>query len=117
MIDDDDMDHLQFRIVPESVEDEFVKTVRVRVAARRAFMEVDTDARLRVALRRRLRPGRLTFKPGDLFYFNREQGIGGRSPGMATVASHVGLGHYHIDYGARVFKQSADQLRHVSERE
>ena len=36
---------------------------------------------------------------------------------MATVVSQVGLGHYYIDYGGRVFKQSAEQLRHISERE
>ena len=36
---------------------------------------------------------------------------------MATVVSQVGQGHYYIDYGGRVFKQAAEQLRHISERE
>ena len=59
----------------------------------------------------------MTFKPGDLCYFYRHQGIQGWSPGMATVVSQVGQGHYYIDYGGRVFKQAAEQLRHISERE
>ena len=36
---------------------------------------------------------------------------------MATVVAQVGQGHYYIDYGGRIFKQAAEQLRHVSERE
>ena len=36
---------------------------------------------------------------------------------MVTVRSQVGHGHYYIDYGGRVFKLSAEQLRHISERE
>ena len=40
----------------------------------------------------------------------------GWSPGMATVVSQVGQGHYYIDYGGRIFKQSAEQLSHVTER-
>ena len=36
---------------------------------------------------------------------------------MATVGSQVGFGHHYVDYGGRVFKQSAEQLRHISERE
>ena len=36
---------------------------------------------------------------------------------MATVVSQVGEGHYDVDYGGRIFKQSAEQLSHVTERE
>ena len=36
---------------------------------------------------------------------------------MATVVSQVGQGHYDVDYGGRIFKQSAEQLSHVTERE
>ena len=36
---------------------------------------------------------------------------------MATVVSQVGQGHYYVDYGGRIFKQSAEQLSHVTERE
>ena len=71
MIDDDEVDHLPFRDIPESADDEFARTVRLRDFARRAFIEVDTDARIRVALNRRHRPGRMTFRPGDLCYFYR----------------------------------------------
>ena len=36
---------------------------------------------------------------------------------MATVVSQVGQGHYYVDYGGRIFKQAAEQLSHVTERE
>ena len=36
---------------------------------------------------------------------------------MATVVSQVGQGHYYVDCGGRIFKQSAEQLSHVTERE
>ena len=36
---------------------------------------------------------------------------------MATVVSQVGQGHCYVDYGGRIFKQSAEQLSHVTERE
>ena len=36
---------------------------------------------------------------------------------MATVVSQVGQGHCYVDNGGRIFKQSAGQLSHVTERE
>ena len=36
---------------------------------------------------------------------------------MATVVSQVGPGHKHVDSGGRIFKQSAEHLSHVTERE
>ena len=29
----------------------------------------------------------------------------------------VGQGHYHVEYGGRIFQQSAEQVSHVTERE
>ena len=75
MTDEDDVDHVPFRDMPESADDEFARVVQVRDAARRAFIAVDTDARIRVALAGRSRPGRLTFKTGGLVYFFRKQGV------------------------------------------
>ena len=115
MIDDEDEDHVPHKDIPESQDDEFARSVRVRDAARRAFIAVDTDQRLRRAAISASRPDRLTFEPGDMCYFWRN-GLGW-SPGMATVVSQVGQGHYHVDYGGRIFKQAAEQLSHVTERE
>ena len=33
------------------------------------------------------------------------------------MVSQVGQGHYYVDYGGRIFKQAAEQLSHVTERE
>ena len=42
--------------------------------------------------------------------------------GLESWNGHFGVsswsrGHYHVDYGGRIFKQSAEQLSHVTERE
>ena len=95
MIDDEDEDHVPHKDIPESQDDEFARSVRVRDAARRAFIAVDTDQRLRRAAVSAL----------------------GWSPGMATVVSQVGQGNCYVDYGGRIFKQSTEQLSHVTERE
>ena len=115
MMEDEDDDHVPFKDIPETQDDEFARTVAIRDAARRAFVTVDTDKRLRRAAVAASRPSRLTFQPGDLCYFYREQV--GWSPGMATVVSQVGQGHYYIDYGGRVFKVAAEQISPISERE
>ena len=103
------------RTFQRSQDDEFARSIRVRDAARRAFITVDTDQRLRKAAVSSYRPDRLTFEPRDMCYFWRD-GVGW-SPGMATVVSQVGQGHYFVDYGGRTFKQSAEQLSQVTERE
>ena len=41
----------------------------------------------------------------------------GWSPGKASVVSQIGQGHCYVDYGGRIFKQSAEQLSPVTERE
>ena len=69
MIDDEDEDHVLRKDIPESQDDEFSRSVRVRDAARRAFIAVDTDQSLRRAAVSASRPDRLTFEPGDLRYF------------------------------------------------
>ena len=114
MIDDKDEDHVPHKDIPER-DDKFARSIRVRDAARCAFITVHTDQRLRRAAVSVSRPDRLTFEPGDMCYFWRD-GVGW-SPGMATMVSQVGQGHYYVDHGGRIFKQSAAQLSHVTERE
>ena len=49
MIDDEDEDHVPHKDIPESQDVEFARSVRVRDAAHRAFIALDTDQRLRRA--------------------------------------------------------------------
>ena len=115
MIDGEGEDHVPHEDVPQSQDDEVAGSVHVRDAAHGAFISVHTDQRLRRAAVSAFRLDRLTFEPGDLCYFWRD--ALGWSPGTATVVSRVGQGHYYIDCGGRIFKQSAEQLSHVTERE
>ena len=104
------------RTSSESQDDEFARSVRVRDAARRAFITVDTDQRHRRAAVSTSRLDRLTFEPGDMCYFWRD-GVGW-SPGMATVVSQVGQRPLSCETMVDDFlKQSAEQLSHVTERE
>ena len=75
MIDDEDEDRLPRKDIPESQDDEFARSIRVRDAARRAFITVDTDQRPRRPAVSASRPDRLTFEPGDTCYFWRD-GVG-----------------------------------------
>ena len=75
MIDDEDEDHVPHKDILESPDDEFARSIRVRDAARRAFVTVDTDQRLRRAAVSASRPDRLTLEPGDMCYFWRD-GVG-----------------------------------------
>ncbi len=49
------------------------KQVALRNAARKAYVEVDSDDRMRRALLARGRPMRGPWPPGSLVYFNRKQ--------------------------------------------
>ena len=69
MIDDEDEDYVPHKNIPESQDDELARLVRVRDAARRAFISVDTDQRLRRAAVAASHPYRLTLEPGDFCYF------------------------------------------------
>ena len=75
IIDDEDEDHVPHEDIPESQDDEFARSVRVRDAARRAFIAVDTDQRLRTAALSASRLDHLTFEPEDMCYFSRD-GLG-----------------------------------------
>ena len=72
MTDDKDEDHVPHKGIPESRDDEFARSVRVRDAARRAFISVDTDQFFRRAAVSASRPDLLTFEPGDLCFFRRD---------------------------------------------
>ena len=61
-----DEDHVPHKDIPESQDDEFARSVRVRDAARHAFIAVDTDQRLRRAAVSASRPDRLTFESRDM---------------------------------------------------
>eukprot|EP00969_Alexandrium_andersonii_P308363 13629646-Alexandrium_andersonii.AAC.1 len=85
MTDDEDIDYLPFRDVPEDANSKFVKTVQVRDAAWRAFARTDTDTRLRRAQAGASRSNHLTCDAGELFWHRRENV--GWVPGLATIVS------------------------------
>ena len=66
MIVDEDEDHVPHKDTPESQHDDFALSVRVKDAARRAAIAVDTDHRLRRAAVSASRPDLLTFEPGGM---------------------------------------------------
>lgn len=108
MVNDEEQDYVPNKDIPEGQDDEFARTVQVRDAARRAFVTVNTDQKLCPARAATIRQDRWTLEPGDLCYFVRH----GKSwsPGIATLVSQVGQGHYYIDYGGRIFKQAKQIL-------
>ena len=65
MIDDEDEDHVPHKNIPESHDHDFSCLVRVRDAARRAFIAVDMDEGLRRAAVSASGPDRLIFELGD----------------------------------------------------
>ena len=73
MIHDANAGHVPHKDVPDSQDDEFAPSVRVRHAARRVYIHIDTDHRLRKAAAAVSRPNRLTLEPGDLGYFWRDE--------------------------------------------
>ena len=69
MINDEDDDHVLDKDTPESLDGEFARSIRVRDAARRAFVLVDADRRLRKAAAAASRPNCLTLELRALYYF------------------------------------------------
>ena len=115
MIGDEDEDHVPHKDLPECQDDEFARSVRVRCTppcfhcCRHGSEAPHTDAVSASRL------DRWTFEPGDVCYCGRD--AMGWNPRMATVVSQVSQSQSHLDYGVRIFKQSAEQLSHVTERE
>ena len=108
MIDDEDEDHVPRKDTQRSHDDEFARSVRVRDAARRAFIAVDTDQRLCRAAVSASRTDQLIFEPGDLrFLLERCNGLESWH-GCRRVSSRSRP--YALDSGGRIFKQQAGAI-------
>ena len=121
MIDDNDQDNVPLRNIPESEAEGWARIVRIRDAARQAFIMSDTDARLRRAMSGTSRPFRTTYVSGDFVYIARRTSAMSKDytwlPGAATVVGPAGTGFYYVDYGGRFFKVTAEQMRPPSSSE
>ena len=82
----------------EQGEDRYVKAQLIRTAARKAFLDADSEEKLRRAISRRSRPNRGPFEAG-------EQGPG------RVVGKQVDK--VWVMYGSKIYRCAPEQVRHV----
>ena len=82
-------------------------------AARRAFIESESDERIRRALRNRIKSVERAYKQGDKVYYKREID-GSRYLGPALVIGHRGS-VVIVEHQGKLMHISAARLRHVEE--
>eukprot|EP00435_Cladocopium_sp_Y103_P064515 s837_g26.t1 len=100
----------------------FQDALRLRTAARKAFVEPDNCSSLRRALLRRSRPLRDSFEVGDWVLYWRKKGGNmrrdhGRWYGPARVAMVDGLKVVWLTHANKLIRASPEQLRPASLRE
>ena len=97
----------------------YVKSMEIRQAARRAFIEYDHEDRVRRAMEHRTRPERGPFIPGCKVYIWRPGNVkpsGDRSyywKGPGTVIGNGDSSKYWVSLGSKVLKCSREQLRRL----
>ena len=98
----------------------FVRSVQMRQEARKAFIDADSEDRIRRAVERRTRPERGPFYPGCKVYVwrpgrKKEDGSSvawfWRGPG--TVIGSSGHDKVWVSFGTKVLKCSPEQLRRL----
>ena len=98
----------------------YVKSMEIRHAARKAFIEHDHEDRVRRAIEHRTRPERGPFVPGCKVYVWRPGNLkpsGDRSyywKGPGTVIGNSDSSKYWVSFGSKVLKCSPEQLRRLT---
>ena len=99
----------------------YVKSMEIRHAARKAFIEHDHEDRVRRAIEHRTRPERGPFIPGCKVYVWRPGNAkpsGDRSyywKGPGTVIGNSDSSKYWVSFGSKVLKCSPEQLRRLTD--
>ena len=99
----------------------YVKSMEIRRAARKAFIEHDHEDRVRRAIEHRTRPERGPFIPGCKVYVWRPGNLkasGDRSyywKGPGTVIGNSDSSRYWVSFGSKVLKCSPEQLRRLTD--
>eukprot|EP00435_Cladocopium_sp_Y103_P063185 s737_g24.t1 len=105
----------QFESALEQGEHQYERAHRMRLAARRAFLEADSDMRIRRAIGHRTRPQRGPFHPGNEVYIWRKSRGENRhhwhGPGRVIGAQSDKV---WVAYGAKVYRCCPEQVRHQS---
>lgn len=98
----------------------YVRSVRMRQEARKAFIDADNEDRVRRAVERRTRPERGPFHPGCKVYVwrpGKRSGEGEPIPwfwrGPGTVIGSCGHDKIWVSSGTKVLKCAPEQLRRL----
>ena len=94
----------------------FERRMNIRTAARKAFLEADSDARIRKAIEHRSRPERGPFLEGQLVYFWRCNRFENRHHwhDPAVVIGKSGGSKVWVAKGTKVYRCCPEQLRKLS---
>ena len=95
-----------------------LRSQEIRQAARKAFISLDDDEKVRRALEHRSRPQRGPFSNGDFVYYWRRyagDGVGGRWHGPGIIIGRVDASKIWVAVGNKVLKFAPEQLRQATE--
>ena len=101
-------------------EPSFVKSIEIRQAARKAFIDADNEERIRRAIEHRTRPERGPFIPGCKVYVwrpgkpksTRAKTNMWRGPG--TVIGNTDQSKFWVSFGSKILKCAPEQLRRLT---
>ena len=102
--------------------DRFQQSLRLRTAARKAFIDADNSSALRRALLRRTRPLRGPYETGDWVLYWRQKGsnlrrVRGQWHGPACIVAVEGVRNIWMNHSGKLVHASPEQVRPASFRE
>ncbi|CAE7199062.1 RE1 [Symbiodinium sp. CCMP2592] len=94
----------------------FERRMELRKAARRAFVDADSEQKIRKALEHRTRPERGPFEAGQMVYFWRKSRFESKCHwhGPAVVIGKSGQSKVWVAKGTKVYRCCPEQLRRLS---